>query len=157
VSAVAGTFADFRIIKGRKVCALVIEVPLEKADEALRVLGGLPNPSEEKWVGLALLNLLPKPEPAPVEEPKALPAPTKEPRQWGELSLAQQAGIRCQDPAFQRYLREVHRTDRPAADFVRDWCSLTSRAELDANEAAGMVWRELDRNFRRWMQEPSFQ
>jgi hypothetical protein len=43
-AATQGTFSDFRLIKGRKVCQIVIEVPIEQADQALAALGGLPQP-----------------------------------------------------------------------------------------------------------------
>jgi predicted metalloenzyme YecM len=44
-----GTFADFRLIKGRKVCQIVIEVPIEQADQALAALGGLPQPMQQRY------------------------------------------------------------------------------------------------------------
>ncbi len=37
---ICATFSDFRLVKGRKVCQLVCEVPLEQADAALAALGG---------------------------------------------------------------------------------------------------------------------
>lgn len=47
-------FADFRRVKGRKVLQLFMEIPLEEAPEALRVLGH-PVVGESKWCAIALL------------------------------------------------------------------------------------------------------
>ena len=57
---ICATFSDFRLVKGRKVCQLVCEVPLEQADAALAALGGLPNPHAERWVGIVPLKAQPQ-------------------------------------------------------------------------------------------------
>jgi hypothetical protein len=54
-AAFEATFSDFKIIRGRKVAQVVLEVPLEAADTALRVLGGVPRPDAECWVAVARL------------------------------------------------------------------------------------------------------
>lgn len=66
MTAISATFSDFRIVKGRKVAQLIFETPLEAADEALRMLGGLPRPDAERWVGIAPLKAKPTAAPAPV-------------------------------------------------------------------------------------------
>ena len=52
--AVLGTFADCKILKTRSVLQIIVEIPIEQADEALKALGGIPQPSEERWCGIAL-------------------------------------------------------------------------------------------------------
>ena len=65
MTAICASFADFKLIKGRKVCQLVCEVPLEQAGAALAALGGLPNPHAERWVGIAPLKEQPQGQPSP--------------------------------------------------------------------------------------------
>src|SRR4051794_33494293 len=55
-AAIQGTFADFKLVKTRRTVQIVIEVPIEQADQALAALGGLPQPAEEKWVAVARIN-----------------------------------------------------------------------------------------------------
>jgi hypothetical protein len=164
LSATMGTFSDFKIIRGRKVAQVIVEIPLEQADEALRKLGGIPNPAEERWIGLALLTLGVRPSVQQLEssrlEPKQLPAPKK----WGDLPLSQQAAIRCNEPDFQQFLAE-HRTlgeewgraarefdleSDAAASVVRYVCQVPSRAEITTNQLAAKRWRQLDDEFFRW-------
>lgn len=68
------------------------------------------------------------PEPVPEEKPKG-------------GALARLAGMWCNDPAFCAWLTERGDFARPldsagAADVVRAWCYVSSRAELDSQPAA---------------------
>lgn len=49
-------YADWKLIKTRKVVQICFELPLETADLAYRVLGGMPNPAAETWCAVARLN-----------------------------------------------------------------------------------------------------
>jgi len=81
-------------------------------------------------------------QPMPVEKPKG-----------GEL--ARQAGILCSDERFrewiyitgrwaEQYGDEFAKPDRErAADYIRNLCGVTSRADLDHNEEAAEEFREL--------------
>ena|SRR5581483_1265781 len=134
-AAIRGTFADFRLIKGRKVAQLVVELPIEEADGALATLGGLPRPDREAWVALARLNVT-----------SVKPTPTK---------LAMIAGMRCEDPIFQRFLIEELGVDAPqdgdtAAEFVRRYCRVDSRKQLNLDPDAMDRWRDLDGKFIAW-------
>src|SRR5262245_8254721 len=51
----ACTFEDIKIIKSRGVAQIICEVALEKADEALATLGGIPIPGKSRWVAIAAL------------------------------------------------------------------------------------------------------
>ena len=53
--AFSAAYSNWRVIQGRKVIQLVFEVPLEAADFAYRVLGGMPNNGEEKYFAIARL------------------------------------------------------------------------------------------------------
>jgi hypothetical protein len=54
-SAIKATFADFKIVKTRKLAQLIFEIPIEQADSALAALGGIPRSDAERWVAIALL------------------------------------------------------------------------------------------------------
>lgn len=142
-----GTFADFKLVKTRSVCQVVIEIPIAEADKALDALGGLPRPESERWIALARINV-------------TSIKPQKERQAWDSLKLAQQAGIRCTEPAFQRFLREEFGSeahgddDEDAANFVRKYCGIGSRAGLNDNPKAAAKWVELDTQFQLWMREP---
>jgi hypothetical protein len=58
-AAFSATYSDFKVIRTRDTAQFIFEVPLKAADHALKVLGGVPQPMEERWVGIARLE---KPE-----------------------------------------------------------------------------------------------
>ena len=91
-------------------------------------------------------------EPEPIEEPKK--------KRWHEMSRAQQAGIRCGEPAFQGWIQqsvgcEYGRNDLDeddkAAWAVRGYCGVSSRSYLDSDEQAGRLWDALDAEYRQAM------
>jgi hypothetical protein len=148
-AAIQATFADFRLIKGRKQAQLVLEIPIEEADNALAVLGGIPQPQSDCWVAVARLNGVAKPEPEPKEKQK-----------WEDLKLSMQAGIRCSEPGFIIFLQErfspngkqpTIATEDRAAEFVRDFCGIDSRSGLNDNPDAAERWRQLERSYQAWL------
>jgi hypothetical protein len=75
-------------------------------------------------------------------------------RPWQEIPPAQQAGIRCDEPAFAAYLREQrpddwHESPDPV-DCVYLICGISSRAELGANQKARVIWHQIDTAFQAW-------
>lgn len=137
MTAIRATFSDFRTVKSRKVAQLVMEVPIEDADAALRTLGGVPRPDVDRWVGIA-----------PITE-EASRRPAEKPataRTWADLTYSQQAGIRCNEPTFQEWMNSTDADH--AAKAVRQVCGVASRAELDQDRVAGTRWRDLDAAFR---------
>lgn len=82
-------------------------------------------------------------------------------KSWHELTPAQQAGIRCNDPEFWKFLTSlsdvVIHSEPAAAGFVREWCNVESRSEFIPKSAAAASWRGLDEEFRDWWrrQEPT--
>jgi hypothetical protein len=149
-AAIQATFADFRLIKGRKQAQLVLEIPIEEADNALAVLGGIPQPQSDCWVAVARLNGAAKPE----------PKPDKEKQRWGDLNLAMQAGIRCNEVAFRTFLTETEtsafeaRSVEDAEQMVRDRCEVDSRKELNLDPEAAERWRRLERSYQAWLKAP---
>lgn len=147
MSAVAGTFSDFRTAKGRKVGILSIEVPIEQVDATLKALGGFPQPHSPKWVGIALLDM------AKVQETAEKPR-----RKMGELPIPNQVALTCDREAFQRFLVEQHSAARQtlgdaekAAEVVRWHCGVNSRAEIKPGSDAAAKWFELKAAFDLWM------
>lgn len=80
-------------------------------------------------------------------------------RDWRDLQPAQQAGIRCGEPTFAAYLREMHpdewRETREAAACVRFICSVHSRVELGTNQKARALWHQMDTQYQGWLAKES--
>lgn len=55
-AAFSANYADWKVIKTRRVVQIVLEVPLEAAGHAYNVLGGMPNFGSEDWFAVARLN-----------------------------------------------------------------------------------------------------
>lgn len=141
--AIRAAYSDFKLIKTRQVVQLVFEVPLSEVNETLDVIGGMPNPANERWFGIAPLD-------------KAISQPETRPdkKDWRDLPPAQQAGIRCAEPVFQAFLKEQHPEDwreaQDAADCVRIICGVSSRSELSTNHGARVIWHQLDTAYQAW-------
>ena len=137
MTAIRATYSDLKLVKTRKVLQLIFEVPIEEADNALRVLGGMPRADAETWVAIA-----------PITEEAATRAPTPADtnrKSWGETPLVQQAGIRCNDVEFQQWVAASDTHD--AIEAVRRICEVKSRTEFATDDGAAERWRNLDRDF----------
>jgi hypothetical protein len=151
MTAFRATYSDFKLVKTRKVVQIVLEVPVEQANNVLDVLGGMPDPSRETWVGVAPLH----PD-ATQPQPKASPAAgaKRGVRPWVEIAPPTQAGIRCDDPVFVSFLKEERADDwheaQDAAECVRMICGVQSRSELATNHKARVMWKQLDDQFQAW-------
>jgi hypothetical protein len=155
----AATFSDFKLIRGRKVAQIVLEVPVEQADAAVEALGGLPRPDTERWVAVA--RLVPGTEkPVGGQEPSlATTLAGKQRKPFDSLPYAQQAALKCSDEGFQRFLVEMHESEpgeAGAADTVRAYCGVASRSEIKHGTPAAGCWRDLLGRYRLWMEEASF-
>jgi hypothetical protein len=136
-AAVQGSFADFKLVKTRKTAQIIIEVPIEQADQALAALGGLPQPATEAWVAIARL------------ETKERVVPLKP----DNTKLSFEAVQRCRDLLFWRYLCSAGwqvSNENDAAETVRLICGISSRSGLNTDPEAAMAWRRLDSQFLAW-------
>lgn len=70
--AVEGSYSEFQPIKTRGVIKLVVEIPIEKGDEAVRLLG-IPQPGNEKRCAVILLNAKPETRKGPAALPPVKP------------------------------------------------------------------------------------
>lgn len=81
---------------------------------------------------------------------------SREKMDWREVQPAAQAGIRCGEAAFVRFLQDNYGEDfqameRDAAATVRYLCGVNSRAELGTKHAARVIWHQLDNQYQAWM------
>lgn len=168
-AAFQAAYSDWRIVKGRKVIQVVFELPLEAADTAYQVLGGMPIGASEIWCAIARLTdpepqrapspsssvaASPRPEPGiPVGADKYVPAPDG-PRKFAALPYAQQAAMRCREPIYRVFLREMcakgTTTHDECAEAIRDLCEVESRADIRAGTDAEAKWLELEKWFDAW-------
>jgi hypothetical protein len=149
-AAFKASYSDWRLVKTRSVVQIVFEVPLEQADAAYQVVGGMPNFGSEQWFAIAKLHPEAKePEPVRAVEP---PARARNP----DKRLIVQAGIACSDPVFQRYLLEqemiVGPSQEAASTAVRLICAVKSRKEFLLGTPAGDRWQEFYGKFLAWRQ-----
>lgn len=75
----------------------------------------------------------------------------KDRKRFEDLPLSQQAALRCQDAEFQSYLRsrtDEQFTEGGAAIYVRNFCGVDSRSELDSDRVAGASWRSLESQYQ---------
>lgn len=145
MTAISAAFADFRIVKGRKVAQFVFETPLEAADDALSKLGGLPRPDAERWVGIAPLVGKPKAEQKP-EAPAPEPEKVKERRPFHTLPRSQQAAILINDAAFQSWVGS-NRTPEETDQMLKAHMGITSKRDLD-RPAHAEKWDRMVATFR---------
>jgi hypothetical protein len=161
-AAFRATYSDWRVVKGRKVVQVVFEVPIESADLAYQVVGGMPHPGTEAWFGIAKLD--PRQQQEEQAAPRKAPVPTAQPRQGSPTTphpagapkhnYAQRLGIACSQPAFWQFVRgkipqkhyiNVDNVDSEAtaADAVRFICGVTSRRDTHVGSPAGDKARDL--------------
>jgi len=170
-------YFNWRPVAGRKVLQLILEVPIEQTADVMKKLG-VPMPGESKWVAVALLQngacasesadgkqqSAPKPsegleagdgQAGTTQEPMNVPSakdgtlPAKDRRPFSSLPLSQQAGIRANDPDFQKFCGAD--SEDAAAKFIRGHCGITSRSELISGSAAALNWFALERQFASYL------
>lgn len=138
----AGNYSDFKLVKTRAVCQIVVEIPIEQAELAVKMFG-IPRSGTEIWVAVALMDVPPK----PAIEPAAR-------KPFHELKLSAQAALKCDDADFWEWLAgdsapEVNSPDE-AAIAVRAACQVASRSEFDSNPEAAARWQDLLRRYVDW-------
>ena len=156
-TAFKATYSDWKLVKTRGVVQIVFEVPLAEADDAYDILGGMPNHANEKWFGIAAI------KPSLQKEAPVVPRQDSHPqgsrpdgakRNWRDLDPTTQAGMHCNDPIFEAFLKEQRQDDWLEAanttDCVRLICGVASRKDLSTNHRARVIWKQLDDQFQAW-------
>lgn len=138
---IAATYETYRHVPSRKVVQIVLEVPAE-GQEALFATIGYPKSNESVWVAVCLLR-----EPSQAEPPAIEHQP--EPPLRKPAKLAQLAGIMCNEGAFLRFSGSKDAAE--AANWLRGHCNVTSRADLDTNEDAAIIFRRIRGEYDFWM------
>lgn len=166
--AISGTYADFKMIKTRSVVQIVIEVGLEKAEEALHLLG-FPNPAKETWCAVALLNEKPKGlgdaatrEDEGQPSAKLIGAKSLSPSPAKPLALSARAALLTKDPEFWEFMSRnipgggpAIGSEREADARLKAWCAINSKRDLDSETthlSHILTFRGLAGNFRAWQQ-----
>ena len=160
MTAIRATYADWKLIKTRARVQIVFEVPVEQADDAYQLLGGMPVAANEVWCGIARLDKSKAADQPRPDQSVGVPAgakyiPTSEgPRKFETLPYATQAGIRCNDAVYRAFLREMcaQSAFQPdeAATAIRELCEVESRADIRPGTDAEKKWRELEGWFAAW-------
>ena len=134
---IKATFSDFRLVRTRSIVQLIFELPIEQADSALAELGGIPQPSQERWVDIGKTEL---PEEGwTVFRPKpSLTEPEK---------LRLRAVMLCKDVQFQNWLG-MDLTEEDAANWLRSKLGIASRSELVVNEAAQQAFLQIENTYK---------
>jgi len=98
-----------------------------------------------------------KPKPIASTSPTLQPdkdKPAGAKRDWKDLQPQQQAGIRCTEPVFIAFLKEMYpkiwHEFEDAAQAVRSLCDVHSRVELGTNHKARVAWHLLDEQYMAW-------
>jgi hypothetical protein len=88
------------------------------------------------------------------EDSSPSPHPGGAKRNWRDIPPPQQAGIRCDEPAFAAFLKEQRPDDwqeePDTVDCVYLICGITSRSELATNHKARVIWKQLDDQYGAW-------
>ena len=172
-AAIMGSLVDARNVATHKCLRLVIDVPAEQAEHIIKVLGW---PTQVNPIPVAVARLNPElPSPSSHQTSPGnfdatggvsppLPGtdgrkPGAQSKSWSSMSPAQQAGIRCADPLFQQFLLEKMKIRQmcnasDAANAVRVYCGVASRAHINVDPSAGLLWHRLDGDFSIWKHHP---
>lgn len=135
-------YVEWKMVKTRKALQLIFEVPLEHQALVQAALG-TPMPDTSTPVAIARLRL----EPTSAEIAPVATAALDPPRK--SASLAQIAGILCNNGSFQKFIR-VSNADE-AADYVRAHCRVSSRANIDGNPDATAAFNALKGEYELWL------
>lgn len=150
-AALAGSFADYRLVKSRGVLQLIVEIPVESQAQAFEALG-YPIPGTDIPVAVARLNspagshsqrgekgVLASPDTESGPQPQSSPKPaggTSQRERYAAMSAGEQAVVRAamlaQDQRFQvwatrqqseaAFVQQLYMDEEEAADFIRDIC-----------------------------------
>ena len=140
---IQGALVDAKNVAAHKCVRLSIDVPAELGAQIVKAFGW-PTMAEPVTVAVARL----KPEAA-----QETPAP-KERRPFKDLPPPTQAALACQDARFRAFLHEVQEYDcaseDDAADYVRTFCEVDSRAQIKPGTIAAQKWSFLCSAYLGW-------
>lgn len=157
-AAIKGSYAHFQLVPTRKVVKIVIEAPIEQAQQVIDALG-FPGATEEQWLAVAKL------DPTRAQDPSDLETRVK---RWEDDKISTEqppkpekpkssnriaAVMLCKYPLFWQFLTKtdwVTSSEEGAADYVRKRCGVASRTELDGNKEAATKFWKIHGQFEAW-------
>lgn len=169
-----GTYSDLCFRKTRSVAVISVEIPIEMAGAFVAAFGA-PVPGAEIPVALARLSPTKPVSEAPkgaqvVDKTETYDAKRKIPyvlteasqsdlsprqrRKFADMPLAAQAGMRCEEPAFIKFIEERNfpvNGSAEVAQFIRDHCGVGSRSEIIMGSEAASKWHNLMRQYELWL------
>lgn len=148
--ALDGDYSGFKHYKGRKVIAIEIEFPEERAQEVIEYLG-MPLGGSNKPVAVALLDKA-------ILAGKVPPEPRVKLHTEGE-ALRIRAVLLCQDPEFQFYISELtgsEASEDNAVQYIYNYCSILSRSEIATSVVIQEVFKELLAEYDTWELERQY-
>ncbi len=157
LAAIEGQLVSIKNVSTHKSACLTIHVPEEYALKVIEAFGW-PTMVAPVHVAIARMGVAEK-------EPEAQPAPEtktdKAKRKWDELSIAQQAGIMCNERGFQKFVAERLSQNSngtgvdEAATYVRQLCGVNSRTHIEGKPEAEKKFRNLKIEYDNWLRVPA--
>lgn len=138
---IEGDYADFKIVRTRQVCQIVVEVPIEKAGEVSRLLG-FPLPGTNTRCAVVRLNLPGAGASTAArervgDEDRVVAGATSPTR-----TNSQRAAFLLKNPDFRRFLSALAgdtpptvTTEEQANKNLKDHFGITSKTALDSMDA----------------------
>jgi len=140
---IAGQFVGLRTLQDGTL-RLTIDVPIEALAQVVNALGnGTGQPVavarlSDADAGAATMRMSERQQVEAPGQPQRRP--------FDDLPPAQQAGILCNEPRFQRWAGAGD-SDR-AAEMVRRRCDVTSRAQIGSSPTSLKAWQLIVRSYR---------
>ncbi len=149
------TYADFKLVKTRSTAQFIFEVPQEKANAILQMIG-IPSQDTSEWFAIAKLNktenggVVPTSPAVPESELVSSPA-----------TYYERARKICGIPEFQEFawlstneneykeLTSIRSYDI-ASNYIKRVCGVRSRSEIDGNKDAMYAYDLIMNSFNHW-------
>ena len=166
---IQGSLVDVRNIGHDKAVVLKIHVPAERALAVIEAFGW---PTQVSPVAVAIARLVESEvrrnesvESDSVHDAKEETAPVVDRPARPPSSPAAQAGFLCKTPRFQQFVAERISAKQPlgalteisrdrAADYVREFCGVRTRALITPGTEAEQRWLLLKSAFKAWEAAP---
>lgn len=158
-AAIAGDYADFKLVRTRKVCQVIIELPIEKATEVFATIGA-PDPAGNKPCAVALLNKIAPVvgvEPGGDSVPSIAAPPGPKKQKWTPAQRAWQLTSNAEFWAFASSFAGMGgpiQSGDQANAWLRHMLGIDSRSVLDENSALGdsarVKFSTIEGQFKAW-------
>ena len=141
-TAVRGMYSDFKIIRTRSVVQIIIEMPIEAGNNFIAMYG-VPDPAQEKWVALALLN-----DPSPA-------AQQTEGGNWCIRTLS----VLIEEEGFADFIYKgmgwpiVNKRPDTVLFAVRGYLGIRSRRDFRTNQDAVDLFKDLYSKYLEYQKE----